>query len=82
MRRNCVYKWIVNNQPKKDLIIYQYGDSQEYIVHHMGNSCYSTHKINGEKVKDNNLLDMIWTKSNILAIYEEDNIYIQVNWNK
>lgn len=82
MRRNCVYKYIVKNQPKKDLVIYQYGNKTEYLIHHEGKSCYSTHELNGGKVKDSATLDKIWTDSNILSIYEDSIIHIQVNWNK
>lgn len=82
MRRNSVYKWITKNQPTKDLIIYQYGDKNEYIIKPLGGSCYSTHHLNGEQVKDSKELQTVWINSNILAVYEEENIFIQVNWNK
>lgn len=84
MKRNCIYKWITKNQPKKDLIIYEYNNPQEYLIHHIGNSCYSTYDKNtSEQIKNNILLDVIWINSNILAIYEQDgNIYLQVNFNK
>jgi hypothetical protein len=83
MRRNCIYKYIVKNQPQKDLIVYQYGDKQEYLIHHKGHSCYDTYDLNDMNRHVSNIeRDTIWVNSNILAIYEQDNnIYLQVNWN-
>lgn len=86
MRRNCLYKYLQKNRPHKDIVIYQYKNPQEYLIQHIGNSCYKTYSLfreTTEEIKDNNLLSMIWLNSNILAEYEQDGVlYLQVNFNK
>ena len=84
MRRNCVYKYITKNQPKYlDIVVYEYGNSKQYCIHHMGNSCYATYDMDDWKPATNEELDMVWNKSNILSEYlQNDVIFLQVNWNK
>ena len=84
MRRNCLYKYIEQNHPQRDVVVYEYGNPDEYLIHNAGMGCYTTHNKNtGEQVKNNNLLDIIWVNSNILMEYNQDGcIFLQVNYNK
>lgn len=84
MKRNCVYKYITKNQPKKDIVVYEYNNPQEYLIHEKTKSCYYTYDKNtSAEINDNNLLDVIWCNSNILAVYDTGEILqIQVNFNK
>lgn len=82
MKKNCVYKYITREQPQKDILIYEYGNTQEYIIHHDGDSCYSTYTKDGTRIKDINLLKLIWQNTIILCEYiDGDIIQLQVNFN-
>lgn len=83
MKRNCVYNYITKNQPKKDIVVYQYKNPVEYIIRSKGGGCYETfNNYTKEDVNDNNLLDLIWCKSNILCDYDQDVIFLQVNFGR
>lgn len=75
MRRNCVYKYLAKNKVLKDIVVYEYKNPYEYLLQHTGKSCYKTYSLyheTTEEIKDNNVLNMIWLNSNILAEYEDN----------
>ena len=83
MRRNCIYNYITKNKPQKDIVVYEYGNCTEYLIHHAGHSCYHTYcKNTMEEISDNNLLKLIWCNSNILCDYITDIIALQVNFGR
>lgn len=87
MRRNCIYRYLNKNRVLKDLIVYEDKNPQLYLLNHTGNSCYQTFSFKNaekkEQIVDNNLLDLIWTKSNIISTYEKSGrLYVQVCFGK
>ena len=83
MKKNCIYKYITKNHPEKDIVVYEYGNSQQYLIHHMGNSCYETYDMVEKRPASNLERDVIWCMTNILCEYDQDGcIFLQVKWGK